>query len=72
MTSEERKQTKKDAEELIKGEVKKLTPEQKNAVLYMLIGANMIGKREKCERGKLEKSAGSCPATDMRVSSLSR
>lgn len=44
MTSEERKQTKKDAEELIKGEIKKLTPEQKNAVLYMLIGANMIGK----------------------------
>lgn len=47
MTSEERKETKKSAEELIKGEIKKLTDEQKDKVLCMLIGANMFGQHQK-------------------------
>lgn len=46
MTSEERKETKKSAEELIKGEIKKLTDEQKDKVLCMLIGANMFGQHQ--------------------------
>jgi len=46
MTSEERKQTKKSAEELIKGEIKKMTEEQKDKVLYMLMGANMFGRHQ--------------------------
>lgn len=42
MTSEERKQTKKSAGELIKGELEKMTEEQKDMVLCMLIGANLF------------------------------
>lgn len=42
MTSEERKQTKKRAGELIKGELEKMTEEQKDMVLCMLIGANLF------------------------------
>lgn len=45
MTSEERKQTKKSAGELITGELEKMTEEQKDMVLCMLIGANIFRQK---------------------------